>query len=770
MRILTSTLTVLQSCIIMCLLCSNTTWAQLPICSSTGGIIYYNSGTSIGMYNPSLPPGPGNPSVNTIALPPGTVGMAISDNINGPGASPTFYAITGSSYWYYNGTTWINTGHSAGNAAAVNIGAGGGFIYNLVGGSGEVYKYDGTGNGVLLVTIPSFGGGGPYDLAADCEGNFYILKIAFTPTNPAYLQKYDKFGTLLQTWGVIGPPSTAAGGGMGIIGNTVYFHNVTGFWEGTMGTTSITFTNVPGVAITPSDFATCPIGTIGKAKASIDTGYYCGPGNPPVTVSVSGAPPFVWTVLSGPAVVTGSGQVVDLTGPGGSISKIEVRADGVTECGGPGKDTVTLIVPEATVNAGKDDTTFGCAVYLDTLAGSVTNKTPGITYNINWTPLGSIFSGATSLKPVVAPIGSPTVYTITVSTPANQGGCIWTDDMVMTSVDASVGTADFTFESHLGCIGDTIIITNTSGIAFGKATYNWFWNDFSKNDTSANPIHVYYDNKDSNRMVLIINNGLCKDTVGYTAFLKHEVRADIGLSDDRLCPGDTITFSSDKSSATKIPITYFWDFGDGATSTQPSPIHSFNKPGDQLVTLVATDSLDCKDTVDVRIPELVAVPKVDVGPDDTTICDGDIIFLPLGISVRGTDYLWQDGSKEPRHAVTKAGIYVVRISNVCGTDIDSIHVKTRNCKLWFTGAFTPNGDGKNDLAKLLGVSDNITDLEIAIYNRYSERVYFSRSATGGWDGTFGGKPQPIGTYYYYVKYTYGNSSPEVMKGDITLMR
>ncbi len=770
MKRLLHTLKVALLCTAFCFADTPALFAQLPVCSSTGGMIYFCTGSTIGMYDPTLPPGPTNPTTNTIALPPGSIGLAISDNINGPGASPTFYAITSSTYWYYNGATWINTGHSAGNGAAVNIGAGGGYIYNLVGASGQVYRYDGTGNGTLLVTIPTFGGGGPYDLAADCEGNFYILKITSAPANPSYLQKYNKNGTLLQTWTVTGPPSTGAGGGMGIIGNMVYFHNGSGFWQGLMGATSVNFTSVPGVNMSPSDFATCPLGTKGTAKANIDTGYYCGPGNPPVTVTVSGAAPFIWKVLSGPAVITGSGQTVDLTGPPNSISKIEVSAEGVTECGGPGKDTVTLIVPDATVSAGADDTTYGCAVYLDTLSGSLTNKTNGIIYNISWSPAGTINSGGSTLRPIVAPTGSPTVYTMQVSTPASQGGCIWTDDMALTAIDASVGKADFTFETHLGCIGDTIITTNTSGIAFGDASYKWFWADFSPNDTAANPLHVYYGQKDTNTMVLIMSNGLCEDSAIYYVDLRHPLEAVMNLSDDRLCPGDTIQFNSDSSIISKLPATFYWDFGYGESSVLPSPAHSFKHPGDQHVMLIVTDSLGCRDTVKQLIPELVALPKIDVGPTDTTICDGDIIYLPLGISVRTTNYLWQDGSTEPRHPVKNAGIYAVRVSNICGTDYDTINVRTRNCKLWFPAAFSPNGDGKNDIAHLLGVNDNMTSFELAIYNRYGERVFYTEDRTAGWDGNFNSVPQPTATYYYYIKYAYGNSSPEIMKGDITLVR
>src|SRR5690606_30504954 len=116
-----------------------------------------------------------NPFLNTINC-PGS-GLAVSDYL-GPGPTyKTFYTVVGNVYWYYDGTAWVSSGHTAG---AVNPGAGGGYIYSLIGGTGEVYKYDGTGNASLLTTVTGFASGGPFDLVADKDGNWYILKL----TNP----------------------------------------------------------------------------------------------------------------------------------------------------------------------------------------------------------------------------------------------------------------------------------------------------------------------------------------------------------------------------------------------------------------------------------------------------------------------------------------------------------------------------------------------------------------------------------------------------------
>jgi gliding motility-associated-like protein len=739
--------------------------AQAPNCPAIGGLIYYVTGSQIWNFDPNLPPGPGNPSLNTIVPPAGSGSLAVANNINGGTLSPTFYVIAGGTYQWWNGTAWVNTGHTPG---AVNPGGGGQYIYSLEGGGGNVYKYDGTGNATLLMTVPGFAGGGPFDMCADCEGNFYILKI----TTPGFLNKYSPTGALLQSYTISGATSVGSGGGFGIINNEVYYNNTSGFWRGVIAGTNVNFVQVipTGLNPSPSDFGTCQIGGTVKAQASIDTGYYClTPGSTPVSVSVSGSAPYTWTVLSGPAVINGGGQTVTLTSPTPGISKIEVRADGAGQCGGPGKDTVTLIPVGATIDAGKDDTTYGCAVYRDTITtATLTGTTSGVPYSIAWTPAASISAGANTLKPVLTPSGSPTLYTVTVTTAPDRGNCTWTDAMALIAIDATVGTADFEMEFLPGCTEDSIQVTNLSAIIYGKPNYKWVWGDFSDVDTGANPLHVYYAQKDYS-VFMTLGNGYCTDTITKFIDTRHPLEAVMELSDDRLCPGDTIQFDAQKSTVTLTPTTtYEWDFGHGETSTLPNPLHTFRFPGEQKIRLIVIDSLGCRDTAERSLKEIVALPTIEVG-NDTLICDGDMIYLPLGISVRGTDYLWNDGSTSPRHPVDKPGIYIVKISNECGSDYDTINVTSKNCTLWFPTAFSPNGDGKNDKAYLMGTHIGITDYELAIYNRWGQRVFYAEGTKEGWDGTTNGVPQPMGTYHYYIKYEY-NRSEYKMKGDITLIR
>ncbi|MCE3260384.1 MAG: hypothetical protein K0S12_2025, partial [Bacteroidetes bacterium] len=220
--------------------------------------VYMDGGPGgfIKFYNPALPLSATNPSSTNIPL-FGT-GLTLMPNINGGAMSPTFYTTSGGTYWYWSGTAWVNTGHSTGNSAAVNLGGCGCKIYNLVGGSGQVYQYSGTGPGTLLTTLTGFSGGGPYDLVTDCNCNFYALK---TTTPNQNLTLYNQTGGVISTWNLVNMPNDTAGGGFAIIGNMVYVKNnlTNGFFIGTMAGTTITFTQVTGFTNSPGDFASCPV-------------------------------------------------------------------------------------------------------------------------------------------------------------------------------------------------------------------------------------------------------------------------------------------------------------------------------------------------------------------------------------------------------------------------------------------------------------------------------------------------------------------------------
>ena len=427
--------------------------AQLPTCTGAStGLIYYVSGTGQ-IYNldPTLPLSASNPTPNTISAPTGFYGISLGPNLNAASPSPTFYVTDGNVYEYYNGSGWTNTGFTSG---WVNPGGGGPYIYSLNGSTGAMTRYNGTGNATVLTLSPPYAGnGGPYDVNADCSGNFFLLKIA-TP-NPELLE-YNPTGTLINTWTITSSPGGTAGGGFAIVNGHVYFDNNSGFYGGTISGSNITVYNISPTSLNPNpyDFASCPVG--GISQNSVDTVFVCSGGSGTVISAPSNTGTYTFQVLSGPAVLTGTGYSRTVTAAANSV----VLGSGIgTGCGGGDEtDTFRIIVPTAVVSAGLPVTLTGCGVYTDTLSGNITDTESWINYAFSWTPAGTISSGANTLHPVIHPFAN-TTYKFYVTTAANQGGCTFVDSGRVTVVDARA-KALYGYTIGYGCSQDTINLTN----------------------------------------------------------------------------------------------------------------------------------------------------------------------------------------------------------------------------------------------------------------------------------------------------------------------
>lgn len=98
---------------------------------------------------------------------------------------------------------------------------------------------------------------------------------------------------------------------------------------------------------------------------------------------------------------------------------------------------------------------------------------------------------------------------------------------------------------------------------------------------------------------------------------------------------------------------------------------------------------------------------------------------------------------------------------------DSVTVHVTNAML--PNAFSPNGDGMNDVFKLIPKDERVRLKDFSVYNRYGQRVFFTRDITEGWDGYHNGKMADMDTYFYLVRYIIGVNTYS-LKGDVALMR
>ncbi len=149
----------------------------------------------------------------------------------------------------------------------------------------------------------------------------------------------------------------------------------------------------------------------------------------------------------------------------------------------------------------------------------------------------------------------------------------------------------------------------------------------------------------------------------------YQVIADISVSDQRICVGDTVDFQSVNNACltsgfTAATITNWdWDFGDGTVSTDTNFSHVYDSSQTYTVTLIVEDDLNCIDTATVDII-VDSLPVPSLGPD-TALCQATALNLnaPPGF----TTYNWSNVSAGNTITINDSGTYAVTVSdaNLC---------------------------------------------------------------------------------------------------------
>jgi gliding motility-associated-like protein len=111
--------------------------------------------------------------------------------------------------------------------------------------------------------------------------------------------------------------------------------------------------------------------------------------------------------------------------------------------------------------------------------------------------------------------------------------------------------------------------------------------------------------------------------------------------------------------------------------------------------------------------------------------------------------------------------YRVTDSHACSTEGDAeITKEWRDCAVFIPNAFSPNGDGLNDVFRAK-VHDDVSAFRMAVYGRWGQLVYESNEPSFGWDGTQKGIGLPTGSYLWVITYT--DSKKQAMKQQGTLL-
>lgn len=174
---------------------------------------------------------------------------------------------------------------------------------------------------------------------------------------------------------------------------------------------------------------------------------------------------------------------------------------------------------------------------------------------------------------------------------------IYTDSMLILPSPV----ANFNYSG--ACTGNTISFTSNSSISSGSISqYEW---DFGDGNTSnlQNPTHSYANTGNFSVQLIVTSNFGCKDTISKNVFYSPGPSANfsyvIGCQNTPTLFNDISTYPMEDTI-----VSYFWDFGDGNTSTNANPNHSYSTSGSFIVKLKITSQNGCLDSTSqvINIP------------------------------------------------------------------------------------------------------------------------------------------------------------------------
>ena len=310
---------------------------------------------------------------------------------------------------------------------------------------------------------------------------------------------------------------------------------------------------------------------------------------------------------------------------------------------------------------------------------------------------------------------------------------------------------------------DGSITTISSG---GTPLYSWQWSGASSATTQNLPAIL-----PGTYSVTVTDSRNCTADTNFVVTSSITIIVNAGR-DTALCTNAPIILTGTVTGTS----TFDWQTITGTVLPPVNTLTISVNPSSttQYVLFAQNASGSCKnqDTVNVSIsPAAVA----NAGPDQS-ILGGQAIAIggnptnPSGGTIAWSPNLSLSDSTAANPSASPAGTttYIVHVKNSYGCiAIDSM-VLTVLPPFNIPTGFTPNGDGKNDAWMI----DNISmfpNVEIEVYNRWGEQLFYSKGNYPGWNGYYNGKPVPVGTYYYIIRLN-DKRYPDHFAGPLTILR
>jgi gliding motility-associated-like protein len=260
---------------------------------------------------------------------------------------------------------------------------------------------------------------------------------------------------------------------------------------------------------------------------------------------------------------------------------------------------------------------------------------------------------------------------------------------------------------------------------------------------------------------------------------KNNPQVSVESKSTTLCKGDEASILLHVQGVGNAP-SYQWYVNDQLVNQQAATFKSTELENDDQVYAVVIPGGDvCDAAAQTTAPvkfTIYDVPQVKLLPTDTIVQRGAKVQLRAVINGAFSNYYWspesqleQPGSLQPvTISLRESADIIINVENEKGCSVQDVaHITVRSA-LYMSNAFTPNGDGRNDIFRI--PEGTTLDLaEFSVFDRWGNRIFSTHNINEGWTGMIRGIVCNTGTYVYMIRGR-DDRGPVLQKGTVLLIR
>ncbi|HSY77671.1 MAG TPA: gliding motility-associated C-terminal domain-containing protein [Bacteroidia bacterium] len=350
--------------------------------------------------------------------------------------------------------------------------------------------------------------------------------------------------------------------------------------------------------------------------------------------------------------------------------------------------------------------------------------------------VGYIWNTGVSTDSIFVSPNTTTTYTLYQSDGICSGDTTFTVTVKPFPIPAINGTQKI-------CYGNSTILT-----ASGGSAYIW-----SNGDTTSSIIVTPLS---STNYTVTVSNGTCSvnDSVNVMVY---DYPLPVVSNRQVICLGKSASLSASGGT------TYVWSNGDTTNSVNVSPSSTTT-----YTVILYNGPCPAKDSIAVVVNSLPNAQAC----CDTTINSGQSVHLASG---GGVKYSWIpsnnlscDTCSNPTATPLQNTTYTLIVTSDSGCSVTTTITIDVSCNIFIPEAFSPNGDGQNDVLYVRG--DCIKTMQFDVFDRWGNRIFETTNKNIGWNGMYKGEAMNTGSYVYSLSATMYDGTTITKKGNVALVR